>query len=233
MVKDCVHQKLFEMQKKYGTAATISVAKKSLKIGKSDVEFKQQFNGELCETILELLLKDSIRDKHEDWFYSKSLVLPDAKTQSDFLTEIDFVVYTPQCVFCIECKSYQGEKQMIEDGTVVYRAGKRDVYKQNVMHLEVLDKMIGTFSKQPSYQMILFNFSTGNMNDRRAESAKREFPVVDEKSIIKLMELCTVGKSKVWDTEGLRKARVRLENFSSRNHNRHLEYVKSLHGKEE
>lgn len=227
MVKDSTRAHLLDLRNKYGTAVAIDVAKKSLAISASDGEFKKQFNGEICETVLEIIIQDLVK-KNPEWFYLKSLVIPDAAGNNpEFLTEIDFVLFTPSCVYCIECKSYAGNKQVVDAGTIVLQHGQRDVYKQNKMHLEVLNKLINPFSlvEEPVYQMILFDFSRGKCTDKRTASAKQEFPLTNESnfaSIIKAGKQC-------WDMVGLQCAKEKLEKFSIKAHKKHLEYVQGLH----
>ena len=148
MVKDTTREKLLALRDEYGTETAIEVARKSLKVKASGGDFKKQFNGEVCEVVLEMILQAMISQKHPDWFYIKGLILPDAESNNhEFLTEIDFVLFTKECVYCIECKSYAGDKTITGKGTINLANGdSRDVYKQNSMHLEVLDKMIKAFS---------------------------------------------------------------------------------------
>ena len=230
MVKDSTRDHLLALEEQYGIAVAIEVARKSLRVGTSDGEFKKQFNGEVCEVVLEMLLQKLIREEHPDWFYIKGLILPDAdNTQSEFLTEIDFVVFTPQCIYCIECKSYSGTKRISGNGTINLESGRSyDVFKQNSMHLQVLNKMIQNFciSKPPAYKMILFNFSYGKCYDMREVDAKRAFPVVDDKSFSKVLSKRT---RVCWDMQGLRMAKDSLETFSKRTRAKHLKYVQGLH----
>lgn len=229
MVKDNTREKLFKLEEKYGLQKTLKVAKASLSVASKDGDFKKQFNGEICESVLELIILDLMKSK-KDLFYSKGVVIPDVEKQGEFLTEIDFVVYTAECVYCIECKSYAGEKRCIDSGTIVTGKMSRDVYKQNYMHLEVLDKLIRRYAITPVYQMLLFNFSTGNLIDERSDVAKREFPVVNENNVVRA--ITRKGKA-AWDLEGLRQADKLIRKFSAHNQKRHLEYVKSLHRQEE
>lgn len=229
MVKDSTRSKLLALRDRYGLDVAVSVAKSSLTISTSDGEFKKQFNGEICETVLEMKIQEILK-KHADWFYVKSLVLPDADGNNpEFLTEIDFVLFTPYCVYCIECKSYAGDKELVDAGTIKMKNGhQRDVYKQNRMHLDVLDKLICPFSltEEPVYQMILFDFSKGRCVDKRGVRARKEFPLANEQTFAELLK---VRKAKVWDITGLASAKVKLEKFSERAHDKHLAYVKKLH----
>ena len=68
MVKDSTRAHLLDLRNKYGTAVAIDVAKKSLAVSASDGEFKKQFNGEICETVLEIIIQDLVK-KNPEWFY--------------------------------------------------------------------------------------------------------------------------------------------------------------------
>lgn len=229
MVKDDTRKRLLAIEEKYGCETAVAVAKESLGVANKNKTFKQQFNGEVCETVLEMLLRKEAKERSGDFFYMKSVVLPDAETLSDFLTEIDFVVVTSTCIYCIECKSYAGDKILSGNGTVIIKkTGKsRDVFAQNEMHLEVLDKLLRPFGKKPLYQMLLFNFATGSITDERSERAKQIFPVTDEKSII---EYLRKPKNGIWDYKGLCMAKKKIVLFSEKNRSRHLKYVQGLHG---
>lgn len=234
MVKDVTRKNLLLVRKRYGVDNAIAVAEKALKLPSSKKDFHQQFNGEVCEVVLEMLLDQAIKERHHDWYYSKSVIIPDTESMSEeFLTEIDFVVFTPQCVFCIECKSYAGKKTLIEDGTIIYGNKRRDVYKQNLMHLELLRNLLNNFSKTPRYQMILFNFSHGEIMDKREKAAITKFPLTSYKNVITCMELITKNTNKVWDMVGLKHAKLKLDIYSDNNRERHLHYVQSLHHEED
>lgn len=225
-VKDSARKHLLDIYEKYGSKVAIETARASLTISKGGSEFKSQFNGEICETVLEIILKELCK-KNSSWIYLKSVVLPDTETLSDFLTEIDFVLITGSCIYCIECKSYAGDKTIINEGTVVLKNGKkRDVYKQDLLHLEVLGKLLHGFSKTPKYKIVFFNFSTGEVNDLRDHIWKEKFPLVNDSTFTTILE----NSKPVWDLVGLRRAAPKIEKFSKQNRDRHLAYVKSKHG---
>lgn len=232
MVKDVTREKLLRLKKQYGTKVAIEVASKSLRLKSNDGAFKKQYNGEICEVVLEMILLDFIQKQHPDWFYIKGMILPDIKSNNrEFLTEIDFVLFTPQCIYCIECKSYAGNKRVEDSGTIVLEDGtRRDVYRQNSLHLNVLNNMLGKFSKNPKYKMLLFNFSRGNIQDIRDENAKLNFPVVDEKSVVSWLD--DKGRA-VWNMRGLSIAKTKLERYSDVNRERHLKYVQGLYNSAE
>lgn len=225
--QESMHDKLFAIYDKYGLEPTFKIAHESLKAHFPTLEAKQKFNGEVCEAVLEIQINHWIKRYSVDACYIRSLILPDAKSKNkNFLTEIDMVLFTPWCVYCIECKSYSGDKILMGYGTLLGGSGKRcNVFKQNAMHLKVLDNMIGGLAVKPKYQMIMFNFSNGEITDNRSEKAKRELPVVNETNLF--AEIYKLN-DKNWDMGGIRKAIPIFEQFSDNNRERHLEYVQSL-----
>lgn len=231
--KNVIRENLLKVYDTYGLKVAVQAAAKTLTIVDTDADFKMQYNGEICETVLEINLMSLIANKHYDWFYTKSLVLPDVESgNTKFLTEIDFVLFTPQCVFCIECKSYAGDKCIVDKGTIVLENGnKRDVYQQNKMHLDTLQKLINPFSKVPKYQMLLFNFARGDVHDKRDTASRHEFPIVTCKTVEDTLWRYTRGDA-VWDMKGLHIAKGHLEEFSDKHRAAQLAYVKSLHSKE-
>ena len=228
-VKDSTRKNLLALRDKHGLKIATEVARKSLKVSDNDVDFKRNFNGEICEVVLEMQLQEFMKT-NKDWFYVKGMVLPDADNlNSEFLTEIDFVVFSPSCIFCIECKSYAGKTKLVDKGTFILSNGKtRDVYKQNSLHLEVLDKMLAPFGKQgKAYQMVLFDFSTGSCTDTRNLKDKKEFLYTTDKDILSVLSNTNLDGH--WDLVGLRMAKPKFEAYSSKARAKHLQYVKSLH----
>lgn len=229
-----MRDRIFQLRKSHSLADVIKIAKKSLIINSKDytAEFKTQFNGEICEAILELLIKEWMEKNKVNGALIRSLILRDLNSNNkDFLTEIDMVLFTPWCVYCIECKSYAGDKEIVGDGTICVANGRNfDVFKQNQMHLDVLRGWVDGFSKTPVYQMVLFNFATGEMKDKRDAKARCLMPSTTEQNVLKLFSEVT---KTVWDIKGIKQAIPKLEKFSDEHRAKHLEYVKSLHGKDE
>lgn len=230
-IKTYTRQKLFEYYDKYGLKVTIDAGRqllsKRIEVGK---ESRTSINGEIAETILELILTQYCKDnpkKTKDWCWGKSLILKDPTKDSDFLTELDFTLFTPECVYIFECKSYVGDKVIREKG-LIERAGHKDfdVFKQNFIHLETLNKWIEKLSESPIYQMVLFNFSKGNVCDIRTDKYKEYLPCVDESNVLSVL----YNSKPVWDMNSLNRVMTILKNSSDNLRPKHLEYVKRLHG---
>lgn len=226
-LQSTMHDKLFAVYDKYGLGKTLQIAHASLKARLPSLPVKQRFNGEICEAILEIIVVDWVKRSGVDARYVRSLVIPDTKGKNkEFLTEIDMVIFTPWCVYCIECKNYGGDKQLVDDGLLIGANGvKCDVFKQNSMHLEVLHNLIGGLSASPMYQMLLFNFSNGSIDDKRVKSAKSRLPLVDENT---LLSIVARGGSSNWDMVGVDRVIPILEKYSDANRDRHLQYVQGV-----
>lgn len=231
-VKSKTCEKLNQVYEQHGLQMALEVAQTVLKKKKPDnVEFRTDMYGQLCETVLEILIKDYAARNKLDCCYSKSLILKDLDNRdSDFLTEVDFLLCTKHCIYVFECKSYSGEKQLVGDGTIVRANGNDcDVYSQNALHLSVVRKIFDKFSKTPDYQMVLFEFANGSLVDTREKSKRVELPCCNADNIYQYLAAREKGKV-CWDIAYLKKALSVLERNSAVLHQKHLSYVKTLHG---
>lgn len=230
-IKEFTRDRILQYYKKYGLSVAIEIARKLLgnRINVT-ADMRTSINGEICESVLEITLLEYMKDhpsETKDWCWGKSLILKDPDSNSDFLTELDFTLFTPECVYVFECKSYAGDK-IIRDKGIIERKGKKDfdVFKQNLIHLETLDKWIRSFSETPNYQMVLFDFSNGTSTDIRSKKYKEYLPHVTEKDVLFLIQKGVP----VWDMKYLRRCLDSLEKDSVSLHEKHLKYVKGLHG---
>lgn len=235
--KELVHTKLMGIYEKRGMMPALNVAEGLLHSREysNDLDFKRELNGELCETVLEIILKSYYKNQEpkENWHFVKSLVLNErGKNHSDFLTEIDLALFTPACIFLFECKSYSGEKVLAGNGKL-YRDSKFacDVFGQSLLHKRVIEPWVSDFvlnGKIPVIQMCMFEYSNGPLIDKRSRSARIEMPCLNAGQVIKYVQSFT---EPVWNIACLKKALITLEANSNNFHNAHLNYVKRLHGK--
>lgn len=235
-VKTAVYEVLKRYHAEKGTQVTIEVAKNTLARPMTGVgeigakEFHQNFNGEVCETILEILIEDYCKKYPKEtkgWKWNKGVILPDrGNVKSDFLTEIDFILFTPECIYIFECKSYAGDKVLVRDGTINRAKGNNcDVFKQNSLHLEVLKSWMDKLSQNPVYQMVLFDFSSGKMTDSRTQDAKQFMPCVNEKT---LYSIFSNREGHAWDTDVIESVHKLFNKETEQMRQKHLKYVKSL-----
>lgn len=239
-VKSASHKKLLEIYKEKGFAVTMAIARRileknvsSMLNGKSD-SFKKSFrtsvNGEVGETVLEICIIEYCKrhpTETKDWYYTKSMILKDPDNpNSDFLTELDFTLFTPECIYLFECKSYAGDKHLTGRGVLKRSNGNDcDVFSQSYLHIQILDKNVKGFSANPVYKMVMFDFSSGIMHDERDSKAKYYLACVDETS---WKSVLMKKAPKVWRMEKLIPAVKKIYAASDSLREAHLKYVKSL-----
>lgn len=246
--KSTTHEEILKLYHSSGVSTTIQVAKAMLssKTHKADKNFQAQLHGEICESVLEVLVFDFIKRnqlENKGWFFQKGLILKDvANPQSDYLTELDFTVFTPQKIFAFECKSYGGEKKILDKGLIVKSDGYSfDVYDQHAKHFVTLANQLKAFrilnnntKGYAPYQLVLFDFALGKTEDLRTTQNKLIMPCLNETNILNIFNLQELLKQPVlWDIARVRKAIdiiVRAQE-SEKLDQKHLQYVKKLHKK--
>lgn len=243
--KKAVRTALFNCLKQTGFDGAYAMAERLLgsKQHSDDFEFVSTLHGEICETVLELKLLEIARKypkATQGWSYNKSLVLKDRFSfNSDFYTEIDLVLFTSACIYLFECKSYSGDKQLVGNGTLKRtmktsyknQVNTCDIYKQSKLHLDTITPWVEEFvlpGKLPFIQMCIFDFSLGTLSDKRTNAAKLELPCLKEATIT---DFILASTDAVWDLNALRSVSEKLGIFSAKVRDKHLAYVKKLHGK--
>lgn len=243
--KEETNKVLLEYYKEHGLAPTIDIAKAMLLSDKykNNMHFYTHTHGEICETILECILEDFFKKfglSRYGWFYKKGLILKDINaTESGYFTELDLTVFTPQKIFAFECKSYGGDKKITNKCTIVKKAGgSYDVYKQHSQHFNVLANQLAPFRirnkgtlNHSAYQLILFNFSTGQTADVRNSEDKLIMPCLNENNVLNIFKLL-VNQPVLWDIERVKKAVDIIDKHSAVNRAKHLSYVKKLRDKD-
>lgn len=233
--KEATRSALLDLYEQKGKAVALAVAKNMLSLNlnkRTDVnDFRRDVNGELGEAVLEILIEDFGKQHKEltkNWFYTKSMILKDPYGNKEFMTELDFTLFTERCIYLFECKSYTGNKILVDNGLIQRKDRKGcDVYKQNCLHLKTLDKNVKSFAiVKPAYRMVLFDFSEGTMTDCRTEQAKIIMPCVTidnwESILLRSGPVC-------WDLNKLKPVVSKIVLAGGLLHDKHLEYVKSIH----
>lgn len=240
-VKESVRDNLLRLYKERGLLVAVQVAYNALgnlgdhekHMNEHDIQFvKTNMNGELCETVLEIVIREWMKehsDITQEWYISKGLILKDpSRPRSRYLTELDLTLFTPSCVYLFECKSYAGEKRLVDKGMIVRLYGNScDVFKQNAAHLLTLHNNIKAFSENPQYKMCIFDFSVGKCDDMRDEKYKQVLPYT---TISNVLDMLSTGP-RVWNMSKLLPAVRIMEDASERLRPQHLKYVKELHNK--
>ena len=216
----------------------IEVCKAMLKSKNSSADIR----GELCETLLVIMLEDFIKKNNLDragWFLSKGLILKDLDNPtSEYLTELDITLFTPKKIYLFECKSYKGEKMVDKELTLYTKSSKGwnkkfDVYDQHTKHFLALYKYLEGFrervnSKYKPYKIVAFDFSDGDIIDKRAEKYKELFPIKNETNLYDIFK--TYNDEPIqWDISYVRKVVEKLEETKGSLTAKHLDYVTSLH----
>lgn len=237
---DKLNARIVDFYKQYGLRNTVALGKAILncKKHKDDEEFRTAIHGEICESILECCVLDFIRRNklEKKWFYSKGLVLKDLDNlDSDYKTEIDFIIFTPHKMVPIECKSYGGRKY-IKEKCLIVRPGKKpyDVYRQHEKHYEILIQNFQGFrdyteesNKYSIVQLGMFNFSNGELTDQREELWQKTMPIVDVDNINEFLSK-QLDKPGLWNMKELRRAVRIVEKNNMKRRKEHLKYVKGL-----
>lgn len=241
--KDATNEKLLALYKLHGAQSAISVAKAMLesKTHKTDMHFHSHLHGEICETVLEILVLDFFKRYNlpkQGWFYKKGLILKDVNNPgSGYFTELDLTVFTPQKIFAFECKSYGGDKKITDKCMIrKKRGGTCDVYDQHEKHFKVLSDQVQPFRIVSTdtrgfapYQLALFDYALGITQDTRSVENKIIMPCLDDTNVTNIFKTVE-NKPVLWDINRLKKVLDIIDRKSDENRERHLKYVMGLHG---
>lgn len=239
--KDSTNQVMKEYYQQHGLEATIALGWAMLEVKKhsSDASFYTDVNGEICETVLELIVCQYILDNGlsaEGWFYKKGLIIKEPGSNKDYYTELDLTVFTPQKIFIFECKSYSGDKTITDTCTIRRAKGNNcDVFSQNCKHANALAKQFAAFRtnkgvEEAPYQLVLFNFSKGSVVDSRPALSQVMMPCLDDSNVCNIFDYYRNSPA-IWRIDKVLQAAEIIAKHSDANRSKHLSYVKSLHGK--
>lgn len=239
--KESTHDVLLEYHKKFGAAKTIQIAHAMLEssLHKKDGYFLSHVHGEICETVLEILIIDFIRDYNlnsKGWFYKTGLILKDVNNPGNgYFTELDLTLFTPQKIFAFECKSYGGDKRITDRCTIrKKKGGVFDVYDQHQKHFKVLADQMQPFriaNKNTRgfapYQLVLFDYALGVTEDVRDAQNKVLMPCLNETNVLNILKP-VFDKPVQWDIARVHKAVDIITKNNSENTKKHLAYVTDL-----
>lgn len=239
--KSKTNEVLLQLYREKGIGHVLQVGRAMLdsNLHKSDKHFLSHTHGEICESILECLVIDYITKfnlQKYGWFYSKGLILKDVNNaESGYFTELDLTVFCPQRIFAFECKSYAGPKRITDKCTIRKKKGSSfDVFNQHSKHFMVLADQLKPFriynennALSNPYQLILFDFSTGETIDERNNKDKLIMPCLNETNVLNIFKTI-YNKPITWDIERVRNAIRIIEKHSEENRIKHLNYVKNL-----
>lgn len=238
MVKDSTNEVLKDLYKEKGLKDTIITAYQMLKINnhKSDKLFRAHLHGEICETVLELIIVDFMnrnKEQTKDWILSKGLILPNIDNiGSTYRTEIDLTIFTPYKILTFECKSYAGDKTITGMCTVERKGMKSvNVYSQHSKHAMMLLKLFNPCryvregsDKVSPMQLAYFDFALGTIKDEREAIDKDRMPILRIDSIGKLLAVYT-KRPVYYDMKDVKKIVDKLEFYKEKQTKKHLDYV--------
>lgn len=237
--KNASHDVLMNYYDSHSLEQTLAVARAMLRSASyKDVKaFTSHVHGEICETVLEILVTDYVKNnpsKTEGWFMSKGLIIKDIENPNNgYFTELDYTVFTPQKIFAFECKSYGGDKRIIKQCTISKKkGGSFDVYAQHEKHARVLAKQLRPFRKskyleRPAYQLALFDFSVGKTVDVRDPKDKIVMPCLNEKNVLNIFSIYE-NDPVIWNMPHLEKAIKIIERRHNNYAEKHLQYVQEV-----
>lgn len=210
---------------------------------KSDENFRNIVHGEVCETVLECYLDNYIMINNLEgiWFYEKGMVLKDmTNPDSEYLTEVDMTLFTPFKLLTFECKCYGGGKLVVDECKIVRKGIKPyDVFAQHKKHIETLMNNLYRFRLDTEYSRAYspidaayFDFSLGNITDKRDAGWKKKMPVLNVENLYKHLDNYR-GKPECWNITGLRRGVAAITKYKEILRKKHLRYVKELNRKRE
>lgn len=239
--KKSTHDILLNYHKKFGTEKTLQIAHAMLKSSthKREGHFLSHVHGEICETVLEMLVIDFINEyslESKGWFYKTGLILKDVNNPgSGYFTELDLTVFSPQRIFAFECKSYGGDKKITDKCTIrKKKGGTFDVYEQHLQHFKVLADQMQPFRiaspktrGYASYQLALFDYALGKTDDARDTNSKLLMPCVNETNIKNLLKMALDAPTQ-WSISHVKRAIEIISRKQEENTQEHLKYVIEL-----
>lgn len=242
--KNRTNARLLAYYREKGKENALAVAREMLKSDthKDDKLFRAHLHGEICETVLEIIIEDFIKNHPEqtkDWVLSKGMILKDIDNPDNgYLTEIDLTLFTNYQILTIECKSYGGDKTFTEACTVNRKGQKPvDVYAQHEKHYECLLKTFEPFRKLGNgsinvtpIKLGYFNFSLGKVIDKRTIVWKNKMPIFNEYNIEKQLE-SYLDKPTYWKMDHVKKVVNIIDKNKKSNTAAHLKYVTSINRK--
>lgn len=175
---------------------------------------KAIINGNVCEILLSIMTEDYISSHPQlaTSYATRGLIVNDPNnSDSNFCTELDYVLWTPHLVILFECKSYAGSKVVTEDFTLTTPHRSVNVFEQNALHTKTLFPHIQFCktrgSNTSNMMMASFIFSNGDITDKRSVQAKSRMPLITQDNLYKVYDrvLLKPSNPNIWDIGKLHK----------------------------
>lgn len=184
--KSLTRSLILELYKQYGLNVAIERAQCILRQSEDKrypLQKRIAVKGELSEAVLEVVCV------HLQKLLPQSILLKglciSKKTDPLVTTEMDLVLFTPFCLYMFECKSYSGSK-ILKDACTLVGSHEQNIYAQNRMHFDLLFQYISPFMLRrdkyppgnPPVKLILFELSSGDIEDRRESKYQKLYPCI-------------------------------------------------------
>lgn len=237
-LKDRTNKVLLDAYKAKGFRYALSLAEGIVKANHNKpMSERNVVVGEICEAVLAVCISEYMRlnpERTKGWFFTNQFIIGDMETRNPkFLTEIDFVLFTPSKALLFECKGYIGDKVIVDKGTITRKGRENfDVYEQHRNHALTFSRMFGHFrmSGVPEfdcYQLAVFLFCTGSIEDKRNSTYKKVLPFVEVDGLFKL--LSEIDTTPRFQMDYVRRAVDIVESKKDALVDKHLAFVKSRH----
>ena len=237
-MKENARELLLAICQQYGAQTALNKAEQLMKQCEDksfNRDARSSVKGEVSEAVSEILCAH-IQKRLGNCIMSKGLCIPKKGGDSSRTTEMDIVLFTPVCIYMIECKSYSGRK-VLKNECYIEAHSKKDVYRQNLLHMEFLSDYVapymlndrGVMRQQPYYRLILFEMSSGSIIDTRTDHYKKLYPCLGPQTLLPWFnQELRQPKKVIYNMQGLQQMLVQLNANSSANFVKH---VKRLGGK--
>lgn len=192
---------------------------------KDEQEILNNICGEFAEVVCELYLKEFCKMSKGTCFYSKGLCLKD-KFNSEYTTELDLTLFTPNKIILIESKFRKGAVSLKDTCLVSTDYGEYNVHDQNIHHLKILgqytEKHRLCSKEEKPYKLTLFLETPNKVTETRSKDCIELVPYLNRSSVLDTLNSLAF-KAKMWDVPKLYKDIKILEKESEANFKQHLD----------
>lgn len=183
--RDSLTEKLLDILHTRGVDDFLNVAVSMLDVKAGDAgKVKAQFVGEVGEAVIVGLTEEYLKLTGRKARVFHSVILKDLHSvQSDFRTELDFLLVSEGFMLTTECKSFAGEVKVTGYCTFQHRAQEHNLYAQSKLHVDKLLPYAQRFTLpglrivRPPVYANAFLFSNAEIKDMREASKKEHLRV--------------------------------------------------------
>jgi hypothetical protein len=224
--------KFSEIEKKYDMSVCIDVAKRMLETELDKNERATPIiRGNVGESILTLMLDRYIEKYCLDWKVYVGMILKDPEGLKEFYTELDVTLLTSSTIVLFESKCYLGKNKIVDAGEVKTRGFSSDVYKQQHLHRDTLEKNVKGFIKPGikgfPCELYLFYFSNYPIEDLRSKEYRQEMPIVTDENLIAVLNALKKLKTINYDYTKLVSLVDKIYSYSDKLRDKQLSYYKA------